>query len=48
MTVKKFHLGYTKVKICDDYCRDKTKEEVKKTLNRISRIAINELRRDSR
>jgi len=37
--VEEFYIGRTKVRICDDYCRDKTPEEVKKILDRITRIA---------
>ena len=34
--VEEFMLGNTKVRICDDYCRDKTKEDVEKILESIS------------
>jgi len=34
--VTEFKIGKTKVKICDDYCRNKNKEEIDKILNRIS------------
>ena len=34
--VKDFCIGNTHVKICDDYCRDKTKEEVDEILARIA------------
>lgn len=37
--VKEFRLGPTKVKICDDYCRDKTPEEVQQILNDIAKTA---------
>ena len=38
--VKEFYIGKTKVKICDDYCRDKTPEDVEKILNRIAERAL--------
>lgn len=34
--VKDFKLGGTRIKICDDYCRDKTPEAVQATLDRIA------------
>lgn len=37
--VKELTLGATKVKICDNACRDRSEEEVKEILNRISRFA---------
>lgn len=40
--VKEFMLGETKVKICDDYCRDKTKEEVDQILKNIAMIIMRE------
>ena len=39
--VKSFNLGITRVKICDDYCRDKTAEDVEKILKKITWIAQN-------
>ena len=38
--VKSFTIGNTKVKICDDYCRDRTPEEVEQILARIADIAL--------
>jgi len=37
--VKEFMMGPTKVKICDDYCRDKTPEEVQQILGDIAKAA---------
>ena len=34
--VKEFKIGNTTVKIADDYCRDKTPEDVQKILDRIA------------
>lgn len=33
--VKEVHIGNSVVYICDDYCRDKTPEDVRKILDRI-------------
>ena len=38
--VKEFMLGNTHVKICDDYCRDRTPDEVKAILDRIADNAL--------
>jgi len=37
--VEELKIGNTRIKICDDYCRDKTSEEVEAILARIARIA---------
>lgn len=37
--VREYKRGNTRIKIADDYCRDKTPEEVKATLRRIARAA---------
>lgn len=42
--VKSFKLGATQVHICDDFCRDKTDEEVKAILDKIARDALPVLR----
>ena len=42
--VKEFNIGHTKVKIADNYCRDKTKEEVDEILKRIAMIALQDYR----
>lgn len=34
--VEEFTIGNTKVRICDDYCRDKTSEEVDAILESIA------------
>jgi len=34
--VKDFKIGNTRIKICDDYCRDKQPEVVQATLDRIA------------
>lgn len=41
--VKEFNIGNTRVKICDDYCRNKTATEVAEILTRIAKIAIEPL-----
>lgn len=35
--VKDFYIGNTRIKIADDYCRDKTPEDVNAILERLSR-----------
>lgn len=40
---KEFNIGNTRVKICDDYCRTKTTEEVEAILKRIAEKAIKPL-----
>lgn len=37
--VREFMIGNTHVRIADDYCRDKTPEEVETILRRIARTA---------
>ena len=41
--VKEMSIGNTRIKICDDYCREKTKAEVEEILKRIARNAIGPL-----
>lgn len=41
--VKEFTIGKTLVKICDDYCKEKTKAEVDEILKRIAKNAIGPL-----
>ena len=41
--VKDFKIGNTRVKICDDYCRNKSKQEVEAILRRIANITIGPL-----
>ena len=41
--VKEFSIGNTRVKICDDYCRSKTKQEIEAILRRIADITIGPL-----
>lgn len=38
--VDEFMIGNTKVKICDDYCRDKSPEYIQMTLKRIAANAL--------
>lgn len=38
--VEEFMIGNTKVKICDDYCRDKSPEYIQMTLKRIAANAL--------
>jgi len=37
--VRDFTVGNTRIKIADDYCRDKTPEDVKRILREIARTA---------
>lgn len=41
--VKSFVIGNTRIKICDDYCRDRTREEANAILRRISMRVQEEL-----
>lgn len=41
--VKELLIGNTKVKICDDFCRGRTPEEIDKTLYKIAEHALIEL-----
>lgn len=41
--VKEFNIGKTRVRICDDYCRGKTKQDIEEILRRIVRNAIGPL-----
>lgn len=40
--VKEFKIGNTQIKICDDYCRDKTPEDVKRILEKIATRLMDE------
>lgn len=40
---KEFNIGNTRVKICDDYCRTKTPQEVDAILKRIAERAFKPL-----
>lgn len=39
--VRTMKVGNTRIRICDDYCRDKTPEEVDQILKRVAQIALN-------
>lgn len=41
--VREFYIEDTHVRICDDYCRNKTREEVEAILQRIARNAFGPL-----
>ena len=41
--VKEFNIGNTRIKIRDDYCRGKSKQEVEEILRRIAKNAIGPL-----
>ena len=41
--VEDYYIGHTHVRICDDYCRDKTPEQVREILDRIAKNAIRHL-----
>ena len=42
--VRDFTIGNTRIKIADDYCRDKTQEDVKQILRKIARTAQEHIR----
>ena len=46
--VEDFYIGNTHVMICDDYCRDKTPEQVQEILDRIAARALPVLQRQMR
>ncbi len=41
--VKEFRIGNTNIRICDDYCKDKSESAVKEILARIAENALNAL-----
>ncbi|MBQ8331090.1 MAG: hypothetical protein IJX94_01155 [Clostridia bacterium] len=41
--VREFTIGQTRIKICDDHCRNKTKQDVEEILRRIAKNAIGPL-----
>jgi hypothetical protein len=41
--VREFSIGNTRIKMCDDYCRDKTSEDIELILQRIARTAFEQL-----
>lgn len=41
--VEEFYIDNAHIKICDDYCRNKTKAEVDEILKRIARLTIGPL-----
>lgn len=38
--VREMTIGNTRIKICDDCCRDKTPEDVEKILRRVAQLAL--------
>ncbi len=42
--VKEFYVGYSKVKIADNYYSNKSKEEIDKILKKIAQIALQDNR----
>lgn len=39
--VEEYFIGNSRIRICDDYCKDVTEQDIEKILNRIaSRVAI--------
>ena len=42
---KELHIENTRIKIYDDYCRDKTEEDIEKTLKTIAGNALDALNR---
>lgn len=38
--VEEFHLGNTKIQFCDDYCKDKTPEQIDEIMQNIMRIYV--------
>ena len=45
--VEEYKVGNTTVKICDNCCRDKTPEDVKKIIQNIARIALDSYQRQA-
>jgi hypothetical protein len=43
--LKELHIENTRIKIHDDYCRDKTSEDIERTLNYIAINALDALNR---
>jgi hypothetical protein len=43
--LKELHIENTRIKIHDDYCRDKTAEDIERTLNYIAGNALEALNR---
>lgn len=41
--VKEFNIGNTRVKICDDYCRKKSAQDIEAILLRIAQMVIGPL-----
>lgn len=41
--VKEFNIGNTRIKICDDYCKEKNTQDVEAILLRIAQMAIGPL-----
>lgn len=41
--VKELMLGETKVKICDNACRNRSQEEIKEILDTIKKLAVSEV-----
>lgn len=41
--VEEFTIGNTRIKICDDYCRNKTPEDIDRILKRIASKALEHL-----
>lgn len=41
--VRDFNIGQTRVRICDDYCKDKTKADIETILRRIAKNALGPL-----
>ncbi len=39
--VRDFMIGNTRIRIADDFCRDKTKEDVQEILDHIAELATN-------
>lgn len=42
--VREFKIGNTRIKIADNYCRDKTREDVEKILEEIAETALRHIR----
>lgn len=38
--VKEFTIGNTRVKICDDYCRNQTREEAEQIMRNFCRVCL--------
>ena len=41
--VREFNIWQTRIRICDDYCKDRTKDDINEILRRIAKNALGPL-----